>query len=143
VNGAAGARKIQIVKDTTLSRQDRLAGRRLRVGVYVAKEDRVVAERVFEPGADVTLGGDAEAGLVIPGWVGPPLGLFTNGVLLHLEPGMRLHMCHDEGEDRVQGTFEELSARGILFPLRVTVSKLNIKVREGIAVFAGSARVDG
>ena len=49
---------------------------------------------------------------------------------------MRLHICHDHGEDRVVGTFEELSASGMTFPLRLTVSKLNIKVREGISVFA-------
>jgi hypothetical protein len=49
---------------------------------------------------------------------------------------MRLHMCHDEGADRVQGTFEELSAPGMTFPSRITVSKLNITVRKGVAVFA-------
>jgi hypothetical protein len=49
---------------------------------------------------------------------------------------MRLHMCHDDGEDRVMGTFEELSAGGVTFPLRLTVSKLNIKVREGVTVLA-------
>jgi hypothetical protein len=45
-------------------------------------------------------------------------------------------MCHDRGEDRIQGTFEDLVDAGIAFPLRVTVSKLNIRIREGIAVFA-------
>lgn len=116
--------------------EDRLAGRRLRVGVYSAQENRIVAERTFDAGADVTVGGDDSAPLVVPGWVGPPLCIFSNGVNLHLAPGMRLHMCHDEGEDRVQGTFEELTEAGMTFPLRVTVSKFNIRVREGFAVFA-------
>lgn len=104
--------------------------------MYVAEENRIVTERIFVAGSDVTLGRDADAGLVVSGWSGPPLRLISEGVLLHLEPGMRLHMCHDRGEDRVQGTFEELIARGVVFPLRVTVSKLNIRVREGTSVFA-------
>lgn len=108
--------------------EDRLAGRRLRVGVYSAHDNRIVAERTFDAGADVTVGGDESASLVVPGWSGPPLCIFSNGVNLHLAPGMRLHMCHDAGEDRVRGTYEELSEAGMTFPLRVTVSKSNIRV---------------
>lgn len=104
------------------------------MGVYVTAENRFVAERVFDSGADVTVGGDASAALIIPGWVGSPLTVFSGGAYLHLGPGMRVHMCHDEGEDRVRGTFEELSARGFTFPLRVTVSKLNISLGNGVTV---------
>lgn len=92
----------------------------------------IVVERTFDAGADISLGGEA-AGLVVPGWTGPTVLLMTGGNLLHLEPGMRLHMCHDNGEDRVVGTFEELAAKGITSPIQITVSKLNIRVR--ISVF--------
>jgi hypothetical protein len=99
--------------------EDRLAGRRLRVGIYSAEERKVVVERTFDPGADVTVGADDGATLVVPGWVGPPLCIFSEGVNLHLGPGMHLHMCHDRGEDRIQGTFEDLVDAGIAFPLRL------------------------
>jgi hypothetical protein len=122
--------------DAPASVHDRIAGRRLRVGVYVAKENSLVVERTFDAGADVTVGADESAALVVPGWVGPSLCVFSKGVNLHLGPGMRLHLCHDEGEDRVHGTFEELTDAGFTFPLRLTVSKLNIRVRDGVAVFA-------
>jgi hypothetical protein len=117
---------------------DRVAGRRLKIGVcrYSSSEARIVAEGTFEPGENVTLGGDATAALVVPGWEGRPLRLVSEGLNLHLAPGMRLNMCHDGGEDHVIGTFEELSARGFRFPLRITVSRLNIGVRPGISVFA-------
>jgi hypothetical protein len=114
---------------------DRVEGLRLRVGVYSRLEDRVVAEKIFGPGSDVTIGGDSTASLIVPGWEGPPLRLLSAGINLHLEPGMRLHMCNDQGENRVLGTFEELAAGGVSFPLRITVSKLNIGVRDGISVF--------
>lgn len=125
-----------LMDETAPLLQDRVAGRRLRVGVYVASENRIVVERIFSPGANVTVGNDERAELVVPTWVGPPLCVLSDGVNLHLGPGMRLIMCHDEGEDRVDGTFDELTASGMTFPLRITVSKLNIKVREGVSVFA-------
>jgi hypothetical protein len=116
---------------------DRVAGRRFKIGVCCSSpaEARIVAERIFAPGEDVTLGGDTTAALVVPGWEGPPLRLVSEGLNLHLAPGMRLNMCHDGGEDHVIGTFEELSASGFGFPLRITVSRLNIGVRPGISVF--------
>jgi hypothetical protein len=117
---------------------DRLAGRRLKIGVCRSSpsDARIVAEGIFEPGDDVTLGAAASATLIVPEWEGPPLRLVSEGLYLHLAPGMRVNMCNDGGEDHVIGTFEELSARGFTFPLRITVSKLNISVRPGLSVFA-------
>jgi hypothetical protein len=63
--------------------------RRLRAGAYVAAEQRIVHERVFDAGADVTIGADEAAGLVVPSWVGPAVLLISGGSLLHLAPGMR------------------------------------------------------
>ena len=66
----------------------------------------------------------------------------TRRSFLHLASGMRMHVCHDDGEDRVpsaamsidgEDTFEELSARGMTFPLRLEVSKLDIRVRPGVS----------
>ncbi len=102
--------------------------------VYDSRGD-VVAERVFEPGADVTLGADATAALVVPGWTGPPL-LLLAGTRLHLGPGMLVHMAHDRGEDRVLGTLEELTAAGYNFPLELTMPRLNVTVRRGLSVIA-------
>jgi hypothetical protein len=115
-----------------------MARRRLRVGVCrrVGETASIVAERIFEAGEDITLGGDATAGLAVPGWTGPSVLLIEGGDVLELEPGMRLHMCHDHGEDRVEGTFEELVAMGVSLPIRINVSKLNIRVRDDISVFA-------
>jgi hypothetical protein len=48
---------------------------------------------------------------------------------------MRLAMSNEDGEDLVTGTFEELSAEGRSFPLRITVSRLAIRL-EGLSVFA-------
>ena len=45
-------------------------------------------------------------------------------------------MCHDDGEDRVVGEFDELIAQGLTLPIRIKVSKLNIRVRKGLSVFA-------
>jgi hypothetical protein len=67
--------------------RDRVAGRRLRVGVYVASEERIVIEKIFAPGADVTIGGDERATLLVPGWAGPPMFVFSDALNLHLGPG--------------------------------------------------------
>jgi hypothetical protein len=125
-------------KDAELgsSIHSRIAGRRLRVGVFNSREQKIIAKRLFESGADVRIGADATEGLVVPGWTGETLLLISRGHLLHLGPGMRLHMCHDEGEDRVIGEFDELVASGVVSPIPINVSKLNIRVREGISVFA-------
>ena len=90
---------------------------------------------MFEPGEEVTVGGDARAALVLPGWSDAPLLLIAEGHLLHLAPGMRLHMCHDGGVDRVVGEYEELRARGMVLPMPITVAMLNIRVRDGLSLF--------
>lgn len=113
-----------------------MAGRRLRVGVYVAQEDRIVADRICGPGEDVTLGCDASATLVVPGRAGPPLMLISEGLNSISVRGCACTCVMTNGEDRVRGTFEELSSSGTTVPRRIIVSKLNIKVREGISVFA-------
>ena len=108
-----------------------------RVGVcaYSNAEARIVAEELFEPRANVVLGDAADARPLVPGWSGQNLLLISDGTLLHLMPGMRLHMCNEGGTDRVVGTFEELVAQGMSFPLRVGVTMLNVRVREGLSVF--------
>jgi hypothetical protein len=45
-------------------------------------------------------------------------------------------MCHDDGEDRVVGEFDDLVARGLTPPIPITVSKLNIRIRDALTVFA-------
>lgn len=112
----------------------RLAGRSIRVTITYASE--VVARATFAPGSDLTIGREATAALAIPEWSGEDLMLLSAGHLLHLRPGMRLHMCHDDGEDRVKGTFEELVAAGFSFPMRITVSKLNIRLNERTSIYA-------
>ena len=109
---------------------------RLRVGV--SQDAVLVTEKVFDAGADVTIGGDESAALVVAGWAGPTLLLILGeDRLLHLQPGMRLIMCNDDGSERVDGEFEELVAKGMVPPLQITVrSRLNIRVRKGISVFA-------
>jgi hypothetical protein len=104
--------------------------RRLRAGAYVAAEQRIVHERVFEAGADVTIGADEAAGLVVPSWVGPPLLLISGGNLLHLAPGMRVNMCDEAGGARIIGTFEELTARGEALPIAIQLRRMNIRVRD-------------
>jgi hypothetical protein len=111
-----------------------IANRRIRIGVYAAAVQRLVAEATFESGADVSVG-DADADVTIPEWRGPNIDLISAGTTLHLAAGMRLHMCHDNGEGRIAGTWEELAALGIHFPLTVNVSKLNIQVREGVSLY--------
>lgn len=112
---------------------NRLEGRRIRVGV--CREATVIAEATLPSGADVTTGADATAALVLADWSGPNLVLISGGGLLHLGPGMRIHMCHDEGEDRVKASYEELVAQGVAQPIPITVSKLNITVDPRLSVF--------
>jgi len=126
------------VEKTASGQPRNMARRRLRVGVCrrVGETASIVAERIFEAGDDIVLGADASEGLAVPGWTGPAVLVIEGGDLLKLEPGMRIHMCHDKGEDRVVGTFEELVERGVPLPLRINVSKLNIRVRDDISIFA-------
>lgn len=103
--------------------------------VAVAVEGTLVAEKTFDAGTDVTIGTGPNAGLEVPGWRGPNVLLISAGVLLNLSPGMRLHMCDEAGDHRVVGTFDELAAMGLTFPLEVPVSRLNIAVQQGLSVF--------
>lgn len=109
---------------------------RLRVGV--SQDAVLVIEKIFDAGTDVTIGGDPSAALVVTPWSGPTLLLISGkDLLLHLQPGMRLIMCNDDGSERVDGEFEELAAKEMVPPLQITVrSRLNIRVRKGISVFA-------
>lgn len=113
----------------------RISGRRIRAGVFDAAQARVVAKKLFPSGSDIVLSGLAGHGLVISDWPGPDLLLVSSGHLLQLSPGMRLHMCHDQGEDRIVGEFDELVARGLVLPLRINVSKVNVRVRGRLSVF--------
>ena len=109
---------------------------RLRVGV--SQDAVLVIEKVFDAGTDVTIGGDASAALLVTPWSGPTLLLISaKDLLLHLQPGMRLIMCNDDGSERVEGEFEEFVTKGMVPPLQITVrSRLNIRVRKGMSVFA-------
>jgi hypothetical protein len=49
---------------------------------------------------------------------------------------MRVNMCGDDGEDRIVGTYEELLARGVTFPITIALRRMNIRVTEGLSVFA-------
>jgi hypothetical protein len=108
----------------------------LHAAVYSNAAGGLIAERVFDPGSDVTIGTGPTDGLIVSAWVGPSLLLISRGILLHLQSGMRLNMCHDSGEDRVQGTFDELIAAGMTMPIRINVSRLNIALGNGMSVFA-------
>ena len=107
--------------------------RAIRVGACV--EGVIVAERTFDPGADVVLGSDPAAGLAVPGWRGPSVVLISRGTLLHLAAGMRLIMCDEAGGQRVTGTFEELQATRMTFPTPIPVSRLNVRVQPGVLAF--------
>lgn len=105
--------------------------RQIRVGVHVTGR-WVVEETILEPGSEVSLGADASATLVWQGWAGPTVLIVEAGALLRLGPGMRIHMCDEAGGRRVKGTFEELLAQGITFPMPVPVSRLNISPGQGV-----------
>lgn len=113
--------------------------RRLRVGVCRVFSDEhapIVAEQTFGPGADVRLSGDPASGLVVPDWKGPPILLISGDGFLHLTEGMRVNMCDEHGAARIVGTYEELLATGAAMPIPILGRAMNIKVREGISVFA-------
>lgn len=114
----------------------RIASRRIRVGVFDTRTDSIIAKAIFPSGSDIVLGGRRGDGLFIPNWSGARQLLISQGYLLHVHPGMRIHVCHDNGEDRLAGEYDELVARGIPLPIPLTVSKLNIRVRDGLSVFA-------
>jgi hypothetical protein len=107
--------------------------RPIRVGVAVGGD--LVVDKVFDAGADVTLGTDLAAALVVSGWREPNTLLISKGVSLHLAPGMRLIMCNEVGGNRVAGTFEELQAAGITSPIQIPVSRLTVQLRGIASVF--------
>lgn len=124
-----------MIVEPQMSIHQRIAGRRLRVGLYHDRTNQVVAKRVFAPGSDVTIGNGPDDGLTVPVWTNAPLRLISDGHFLHFGAGMRLHMCHDEGEHRVVGELQELIALGLTSPIRITVSKVNIRIQDGFTVF--------
>jgi len=107
---------------------DRLAGRRMRIGLKFP--DCSIVEHVLASGTDLMFGVGGPGVFAVPGWTRPDLCLISRGRSLALGPGMTLHMCHDDGKDRMQGSFEELSQAGVSFPLYINVSRLNIHVNE-------------
>ena len=120
----------------------RIAGRRLRAVAFNYHQNTIVAQTIVPFGEDLTVGRDATARLLVPNWSGPTLVLLSKDQRLYIARGMRVHMCHDDGEDRIVGEFDELVASGLAPPLLVTVSKLNIRVRDGLSVFAKYLRDD-
>jgi 8-oxo-dGTP pyrophosphatase MutT (NUDIX family) len=109
--------------------------RLIRVGIGLKDKAGLASEGVSLPGADVVLAEDERAGLVVPGWNGPNLLLISRGTHLHLGPGMRLLMCDEAGGQRVCGELEELQGDGMTFPLEIPVSRLNVRVQDGVSVF--------
>jgi hypothetical protein len=112
----------------SLASSDRLASRRIRVGLKFPNSS--IADHVLAAGTDLIFGIGGPGVFAVPGWTGPDLCLISRGRWLALGAGMTLHMCHDDGEDRMQGSFEELSQAGVSFPLYINVSRLNIRVNE-------------
>lgn len=112
----------------------RLAGRPIRVTITC--NSKVVARATFASGSDLTIGRGSTAVLAIPEWKGEDLMLVSAGHILHLQSGMRLHMCHDNGEDRVKGSFEELVTAGFTFPMPIPVSKVNVSINDNVSFYA-------
>jgi hypothetical protein len=59
--------------------------------------------------------------------------------MLHLAPGMRVNMCGLGGAMRIVGTYEELTSSGVTTPIPILGRHVNLRVREGITVFAKPA----
>jgi hypothetical protein len=118
--------------DPNLGAGDRLTGRQIRIGLSINKAP--IIEHVVAPAADVVFSAGGPVVFAVPGWTGPDLCLISRGRWLALGPGMSLIMCHETGEDRMEGTFEELSAAGVTFPHFINVSRLNIRVKQGLAM---------
>lgn len=109
-------------------------GRRFQVAVCVDGE--IVAHRVYEAGSTVTIGTGTAVSLAVDGWEGPDLELISAGMLLRLQPGMRLLRSMNNGEGCVPArTYEELQSAGVELPLHIDNPKLNIGVRPGVSVF--------
>jgi hypothetical protein len=103
---------------------DRLVGRRIRIGVKVHGDG--IVEQLLPPDANIVFGGGGAGVLTVRGW--------TAVAGWYWAPGMSVIMCHESGEDRMEGTFEELTQAGVSFPLHINVSRLNIRVRAGVVM---------
>lgn len=112
---------------------NRIAHRWMRVGV--SANGTIIGEAGLAPGSDVRIGRGDNATVVVEEWPAEALTLISDGIYLHLQPGMSLHMCHDNGEDRVRGSYEELVSKGMCPPILINVSKLNISIGAGVSVF--------
>ena len=109
---------------------------RIRAGVYVRADDAIVCERRLDAHADIRIGREEDgAELSCTAWEGPPQLLISGDGMLHLAPGMRVNMCGVDGDARIVGTYEELTASGLTMPLPILERRMNIRVREGISVF--------
>ena len=111
---------------------DRLAGRHLRIGLKILSNP--IVEHMLAPGTDVIFGAGTANAFAVPAWTGPDLCLVSGGRWLALGPGMSVIACHETGEDRMEGAFEELSNAGVAFPLYINVSRLNVRVKQGLAM---------
>jgi hypothetical protein len=96
----------------------------------------IVGETILPAGEDLVIGGGPPATLVVPDWTAPPLLVISGGTQLHLGPGMRVNMCGDEGKDHIVGTYEELLAGGMSLPIPIALRRMNIRVTNGLSVFA-------
>ena len=120
----------------TVDRERELATRRIHIGASV--KGVMVGDHILAPRSVLSVGAEGSgADIELPGWTDERFVVISGdpSPLLHLRPGMRVHMCHDEGEDRLVGTFEELVRRGVPIPVPIRVSKLNIGVAEGTSLF--------
>jgi hypothetical protein len=114
----------------------KLANRRVHIAASVSGV--TVGDRILGPGSGVSVGPQgSNTEIELPNWTQPPLVLISGGrdPSLRLQPGMRVNMCHDNGEGRLVGTFEELVGRNIAMPIPIRVSKLNIRIAQGVSVF--------
>ncbi len=112
---------------------ERLAGRELRVSV--TRKTQLVGQAICPPGSDVLVGDEAEATVRVPGWPGPMLTIISHGRTLNLVAGMQLHMCHDDGENRAVGSYEELVNAGTNMPIQISCSKLNIAMNDEVVIY--------
>lgn len=112
---------------------DRLSGRAMRIGLKFPSNLSINTTRLPE-GSDVVLGKPAPGVLAVREWTAPPVRLIEAGRHLMLGPGMRLIAVHEDGSDRMEGSFEELKAAGVSMPIFVNVSRLNIRVNALVTI---------
>jgi hypothetical protein len=112
-----------------------LATQRFRLGVFSAAANAIIVTQEFQAGSSVTIGRASESVVQLPEYDADCFELITAGVVLHMEPGMRLNMCGDGGADHVQGTFEELCACGVGPDVVLNVPRVNLTLRPGLSVF--------